>query len=41
MLDGPFGQNAPAAVVEKEREKLAGYQTTANKIAKQIKELDL
>ena len=29
LVDGPFGQRAPAAVVDKERQKLATFQETA------------
>ncbi len=36
MLNSPFAQKAPPAVVEKEREKLAGYQETAEKIKAQL-----
>jgi valyl-tRNA synthetase len=39
LLNSPFGQNAPEAVVSKEKEKLANYQTAANKIQKQISEI--
>jgi valyl-tRNA synthetase len=36
LLAGPFAQKAPAAVVEKEREKLKSYQETADKLQAQI-----
>ena len=36
MLNSPFAQKAPPAVVEKEREKLAGYKETAEKIKAQL-----
>ncbi len=39
LLAGPFAQKAPAAVVNKEREKLAGYQETALTLQEQIKNL--
>lgn len=35
LLDGSFAQKAPAAVVQKEREKLAAYQATAEKLRMQ------
>ncbi len=37
LLASPFGQKAPAAVVEKERQKLEGYKETAQKIKQQVK----
>jgi valyl-tRNA synthetase len=40
LLAGPFAQKAPAAVVEKEREKLKSYQETAEKLQAQIQALD-
>jgi valyl-tRNA synthetase len=36
MLNSPFAQKAPPAVVEKEREKLEGYKETAEKIKAQL-----
>ena len=36
MLNSPFAEKAPAAVVNKEREKLAAYQETAEKIKAQL-----
>ncbi len=39
LLGSPFAQKAPAAVVEKERQKLAAYQDTAGKLREQIKSL--
>jgi len=39
MLNGPFSEKAPAEVVQKERDKLAGYQGTAEKIRSQITSL--
>ncbi len=36
LLNSPFAQKAPPAVVEKEREKLAGYKETAEKIKAQL-----
>jgi valyl-tRNA synthetase len=37
QLAGPFAEKAPAAVVQKEREKLAGYRETAEKLRGQIR----
>jgi valyl-tRNA synthetase len=37
LLAGDFANKAPAHLVEKEREKLAGYQETAEKIKAQLK----
>jgi valyl-tRNA synthetase len=39
LLASPFAQKAPEAVVNKEREKLAGYQETALTLQEQIKNL--
>lgn len=39
LLGSPFAENAPEQVVQKERDKLAGYQETAEKIMAQLKEL--
>ena len=36
MLNSPFAEKAPLAVVDKEREKLAGYKDTAEKIKAQL-----
>ena len=40
LVDGPFGQRAPAAVVGKERQKLATFKETAGKLREQLKELE-
>jgi valyl-tRNA synthetase len=40
LLAGPFTQKAPAAVVNKEREKLETYRQTAGKVRSQLKELE-
>jgi valyl-tRNA synthetase len=37
LLAGDFAHKAPAQLVAKEREKLAGYQETAQKIKAQLK----
>jgi len=37
LLGGDFANKAPAALVQKEREKLAGYKDTAGKIKAQLK----
>jgi valyl-tRNA synthetase len=37
LLAGDFANKAPAHLVAKEREKLAGYQDTAEKIKAQLK----
>jgi len=37
LLAGDFASKAPAALVQKERDKLAGYQETAEKIKAQLK----
>ncbi len=39
LLAGGFTEKAPAAVVEKERGRLAGYQETAGKLKEQIERL--
>ena len=39
LLASPFGQKAPAAVVDKERQKLAGYQETAARLRDQLNAL--
>jgi valyl-tRNA synthetase len=36
LLGSPFAQKAPAAVVDKERQKLAGYQETAASLREQL-----
>jgi valyl-tRNA synthetase len=36
LLAGDFASRAPAAVVEKEREKLAAYKETATKLRSQL-----
>ena len=36
LLAGPFAEKAPPPLVKKEREKLAGYQETADKIRAQL-----
>jgi len=36
LLSGPFAEKAPQAVVEKEREKLAAYQETVERIKAQL-----
>jgi valyl-tRNA synthetase len=37
LLAGDFANKAPAALVQKERDKLAGYKETAEKIKAQLK----
>ena len=37
LLASDFAKKAPAALVQKERDKLAGYQQTAEKIKAQLK----
>ena len=39
LLDSPFAQKAPPEVVDKEREKLAQFQKTADQINHQLDEL--
>ena len=39
LLGSSFAQKAPAAVVEKERQKLAVFEETAEKLHKQIEDL--
>jgi len=39
LLSSPFAQKAPADVVQKERDRLAAFQETAEKIRSQLKEL--
>jgi valyl-tRNA synthetase len=36
LLSSDFAKKAPIEVVEKEKEKLAGYQATAQKIKEQL-----
>jgi valyl-tRNA synthetase len=36
LLASPFADKAPPAVVQKEREKLAGYRETAEKLSAQL-----
>jgi valyl-tRNA synthetase len=38
LLGGSFAEKAPPMVVQKEREKLAGYQATAEKIRGQLQQ---
>jgi valyl-tRNA synthetase len=40
LLDGPFARKAPAGVVQKEREKLAGYLETKQKLEAQLRLLE-
>jgi valyl-tRNA synthetase len=37
LLSGDFANKAPAALVQKERDKLTAYQETAEKIKAQLK----
>ncbi len=39
LLDGPFADKAPAQVVQKERERLAGFRETAVKLKSQLEGL--
>jgi len=39
LLSSPFGQKAPAAVVDKERQKLANFQETAASLREQLQAL--
>ncbi|HAY83528.1 MAG TPA: hypothetical protein DCY42_01015, partial [Chloroflexi bacterium] len=39
LLSSAFAQKAPPEVVQKERERLAGFKDTAEKIASQLNEL--
>ncbi len=41
LLSGSFAEKAPAAVVQKERDKLAGFQATAEKIRSQLAKLSV
>ena len=36
LLSSPFAQKAPANVVEAEREKLAGYKSSAEKLRERL-----
>jgi valyl-tRNA synthetase len=36
LLSGDFARKAPAALVQKEREKLEGYRATAEKLEAQL-----
>ena len=40
LLSGSFAEKAPPAVVQKERDKLAGFQATAEKIRSQLANLE-
>ncbi|MCK4800935.1 MAG: class I tRNA ligase family protein, partial [Anaerolineales bacterium] len=40
LLSGPFTQKAPEEVVNKEKEKLAGYQETASTLKEQLNNLE-
>jgi valyl-tRNA synthetase len=40
LLASPFAEKAPAEVVQKEKEKLAGYRETANKLTAQLQGLE-
>ncbi len=39
LLNSPFGEKAPAAVVQKEKEKLSQFLETANKLKQQLDNL--
>ncbi len=39
LLNSPFAQKAPAPVVEKEKDKLADFRQTADKLKEQIRNL--
>jgi valyl-tRNA synthetase len=39
LLNGPFAQKAPTAVVQKERDRLAGFAESAHKLKKQLEEM--
>jgi len=39
LLSSSFGQRAPAAVVDKERQKLASFQETSSKLKEQLRNL--
>ncbi len=39
LLDGPFAEKAPEKVIQGEREKLAGYLESADKIRAQLESL--
>ncbi len=40
LLASSFAERAPAEIVQKERDKLAGYQETVENLKKQLKALD-
>jgi valyl-tRNA synthetase len=40
LLNSPFAEKAPSQVVNKEREKLAGYQETAQTLEEQLSNLE-
>jgi valyl-tRNA synthetase len=40
LLGSSFSERAPAAIVHKEREKLANFQETVEKLSKQLDNLD-
>ncbi len=40
LLSGSFAEKAPPVVVQKERDKLAAYQATADKVRNQLANLD-
>jgi valyl-tRNA synthetase len=40
LLASPFAEKAPAEVVQKEKEKLAGYRETATKLTAQLQGLE-
>jgi len=40
LLSGSFAEKAPSAVVQKERDKLAGFQATAEKLRSQLSTLE-
>ncbi len=39
LLASPFAEKAPAAVVDKERQKLATYEETASRLREQLSKL--
>jgi valyl-tRNA synthetase len=39
LLDSPFASKAPAVVVQKERDRLAGFEDSAQKLRKQLEEM--
>jgi valyl-tRNA synthetase len=40
LLAGSFAERAPAEIVQKERNKLAGYEETVEKLRKQIESIN-